>query len=93
VDPHGFVRLYEHARAGRWREAAAEQDRLAALFAITDTGDEAVMGRSSSALGAFKAALHLLGVIDCPATAAPQVPLDAAAVKTVRNLLVDARLL
>ncbi|KAK1183221.1 dihydrodipicolinate synthase family protein [Streptomyces sp. NBS 14/10] len=87
VDPEGYVRLYEHARAGRWERAAAEQDRLAALFAITDVGDPAAMGGSSSALGAFKAALHLLDVIDCPATAPPQVPLGDAAVKSVRQLL------
>ncbi|MFB1048318.1 dihydrodipicolinate synthase family protein [Streptomyces chrestomyceticus] len=93
VDPHGYVRLYEHAAAGRWREAAAEQDRLAALFALTDAGDPAVMGRNSSALGAFKAALHLQGVIDCPATAPPQLPLDEAAVGTVRRCLEEAGLL
>jgi 4-hydroxy-tetrahydrodipicolinate synthase len=92
VDPHGYVRLYEHARAGRWTEAAAEQDRLAALFAIVDAGEEALMGRSSSALGAFKAALYLLGVIACPATAAPQVPLDDTAVKYVQGLLSAAGL-
>ncbi|MGK5632282.1 dihydrodipicolinate synthase family protein [Streptomyces sp. URMC 123] len=93
VDPHGYVRLYEHARAGRWAEAAAEQDRLAALYAITDAADPAAMGRSSASLGAFKAALHLLGVIDCPATAAPQTPLDGAAVKAVRHLLEEGGLL
>ncbi|MDT0545130.1 MULTISPECIES: dihydrodipicolinate synthase family protein [unclassified Streptomyces] len=93
VDPQGYVRLYEHARAGRWERAAAEQDRLAALFAITDVGDPAAMGGSSSALGAFKAALHLLGVIDCPATAPPQVPLGDAAVKSVRQLLENGGLL
>ncbi|MFE6779622.1 dihydrodipicolinate synthase family protein [Streptomyces sp. NPDC057702] len=92
VDPAGYLRLYAHARAGRWAEAAAEQDRLAALFALTETGDPAVMGGSSSALGGFKAALHLLGVIDCPATAAPQVPLDGPAVDRVRKLLDDAGL-
>ncbi|MFG2209554.1 dihydrodipicolinate synthase family protein [Streptomyces sp. NPDC048638] len=93
VDPAGYVRLYAHARAGRWPAAAAEQDRLAALFALTDVGDEADMGRSSSALGAFKAALHHLGVIDSPATAAPQLPLDDAANRTVRRLLEEAGLL
>lgn len=93
VDPAGYVRLHGHARAGRWSEAAAEQDRLAALFAITDVGDEALMGRSSSGLGSFKAALHLLGVIDSPATAAPQVPLGDAATKTVRRLLEEGGLL
>lgn len=93
VDPAGYVRLYEHARAGRWDRARAEQDRLAALFALTDAGDPAAMGGSSSALGAFKAALHLLGVIACPATAAPQVPLGDDAVKTVRQLLEEGGLL
>ena len=42
-------------------------------------GDPALMGPSSAALGAFKAAARLLGLIDCAATAAPQVPLDEAA--------------
>ncbi|RNG34282.1 dihydrodipicolinate synthase family protein [Streptomyces botrytidirepellens] len=93
VDPAGYVRLYAHARAGRWDRARAEQDRLAALFALTDAGDPAAMGGSSSALGAFKAALHLLGVIACPATAAPQVPLGDDAVKTVRQLLEEGGLL
>ncbi|GAA1124764.1 MULTISPECIES: dihydrodipicolinate synthase family protein [Streptomyces violaceusniger group] len=93
VDPAGFVRLYEHARAGRWEQAAAEQDRLAALFAITDAGDPTLMGGSSSGLGGFKAALRLLGVIDCADTAPPQVPLGDAAVKTVRQLLEEGGLL
>ncbi|WP_063729152.1 dihydrodipicolinate synthase family protein [Streptomyces sp. RTd22] len=93
VDPAGYVRLYSYARAGRWDRARAEQDRLAALFALTDAGDPAAMGGSSSALGAFKAALHLLGVIACPATAAPQVPLGDDAVKTVRQLLEEGGLL
>ncbi|MFI1252949.1 dihydrodipicolinate synthase family protein [Streptomyces netropsis] len=93
VDPAGYVRLYGHARAGRWTEAAAEQDRLAALFALTETGDPAAMGGSSSALGGFKAALHLLGVIDCPATAAPQTPLPDSAVRSVRRYLEEGGLL
>ncbi|WP_058042591.1 dihydrodipicolinate synthase family protein [Streptomyces roseifaciens] len=93
VDPAGYVRLYEHARAGRWAEAAAEQDRLAALFALIGTGDLTGMSWSASALGGFKAALHLLGVIDCPATAAPQRPLPGAAVDAVRHHLAEAGLL
>ncbi|MFF9049120.1 dihydrodipicolinate synthase family protein [Streptomyces parvulus] len=93
VDAHGYVRLYEEARAGDWATARAEQDRLAALFALTDAGDPALMGASSSALGAFKAAARLLGLIDCAATAAPQVPLDEAAVARVRARLTGAGLL
>ncbi|MDT3399475.1 dihydrodipicolinate synthase family protein [Streptomyces sp. B1866] len=93
VDPHGFTRLYAHARAGQWEAAAAEQDRLAALFGLAAVGDPAVMGVDSRAYGGFKAALHLLGVIGCPATAAPQVPLDEAAVKAVRGYLEEGGLL
>ncbi|MEU4209540.1 dihydrodipicolinate synthase family protein [Streptomyces sp. NPDC026206] len=93
VDPAGYVRLYGHARAGRWAEAAAEQDRLAALFALVDAGDTAGMSGSAAALGGFKAALHLLGVIACPATAAPQPALSAEAVAEVRRLLAEAGLL
>ncbi|GHB58118.1 dihydrodipicolinate synthase family protein [Streptomyces viridiviolaceus] len=93
VDAHGYVRLYEAARAGDWAAARAEQDRLAALYALTEVGDPAVMGPSSSALGAFKAAVHLRGLIDCAATAAPQVPLGAAAVARVRTHLAEAGLL
>ncbi|GAA2287864.1 dihydrodipicolinate synthase family protein [Streptomyces kunmingensis] len=93
VDAHGYVRLYEAARAGDWDTARREQDRLAALFAIVDAGDPARMGGSSSALGAFKAAVHLRGIIDCPATAAPQVPLGEAEFAHVRSRLGEAGLL
>ncbi|GGS62957.1 dihydrodipicolinate synthase family protein [Streptomyces griseoviridis] len=93
VDAAGYVRLYEAARAEDWKAARAEQDRLAALFALTEAGDPARMGANSSALGAFKAAAHLLGLLDCPATAAPQVPLDEAAVARVRDRLREADLL
>lgn len=87
VDPAGYVRLYDAARAGDWSLAAAEQERLAALFAMVDAGPEDEMGRSSSALGAFKAALRLLGVIDRGDTAFPQIGLSASSVAAV-----DARL-
>ncbi|CAM5237778.1 dihydrodipicolinate synthase family protein [Streptomyces fumanus] len=93
VDPRGYVRLYAAARAGDWAAAKAEQDRLAALFALTEAGDPDRMGPNSSALGAFKAAAHLLGLIDCPATAAPQIPLDERAVARVRTHLAEAGLL
>ncbi|RSS01887.1 dihydrodipicolinate synthase family protein [Streptomyces sp. WAC04189] len=93
VDARGYVRLYTAARSGDWAAAKAEQDRLAALFALTEAGDPALMGAGSAALGGFKAAAHLLGLIDCAATAAPQVPLDATAVARVRDLLTEAGLL
>ncbi|BDM67744.1 dihydrodipicolinate synthase family protein [Streptomyces nigrescens] len=92
VDPAGYVRLYEAARAGDWARAAAEQERLAALFGMVDAGPEAEMGRSSSALGAFKAALWLLGVIEHGATAFPQLPLSEESVREVGRRLTAAGL-
>ncbi|MFC5719351.1 dihydrodipicolinate synthase family protein [Streptomyces gamaensis] len=93
VDPAGYVRLYGHARSGRWEEAAAEQDRLARLFAILEAGDPAEAGPTARAIGGFKAALHLLGVIASPATATPQHPLSQASVRGIERLLKQAGLL
>ncbi|MFI6434568.1 dihydrodipicolinate synthase family protein [Streptomyces sp. NPDC050759] len=93
VDPEGYVRLDRLVRAGDREAARAEQERLCALFGMVTVGDPARMGASSSALGAFKAALYLRGVIDCPATAEPQVPLSEAEVARVGRFLAGAGLL
>ncbi|MFE6407970.1 dihydrodipicolinate synthase family protein [Streptomyces sp. NPDC057837] len=93
VDPHGYVRLDRLCRAGDMEEARAEQERLCALFGMVSVGDPARMGPGSSAIGAFKAALHLRGVIDCPATAEPQVPLSPGEVERVGAYLAAAGLL
>ncbi|NEB04376.1 dihydrodipicolinate synthase family protein [Streptomyces sp. SID13726] len=93
VDPEGYVRLDRLCRAGDWDAARAEQERLCTLFGMVRVGDPARMGGSSSALGAFKAALHLRGVIACPATAEPQVPLSEAEVEQVGKFLAGAGLL
>ncbi|MFI2199941.1 dihydrodipicolinate synthase family protein [Streptomyces sp. NPDC020192] len=93
VDPHGYVRLYRLCRAGDREGARAEQERLCALFGMVGVGDPARMGGSSSALGAFKAALHLRGIIDCPVTAEPQVPLSGEETEKVAKYLAAAGLL
>jgi 4-hydroxy-tetrahydrodipicolinate synthase len=93
VDPDGYVRLHRLCRTGDWDRARAEQERLCALFRMTGVGDPARMGGSSAALGAFKAALHLRGVIDCPATAEPQVPLSEAETECVGKFLAGAGLM
>ncbi len=93
VDPAGYVRLYGHARAGRWEDAAGEQDRLAGLFALVDAGGVGEISGGAAAVGGFKAALGLLGVIECAATAAPQGALSAESVAVVRRLLVEGGLL
>ncbi|EFL32008.1 dihydrodipicolinate synthase [Streptomyces viridochromogenes DSM 40736] len=93
VDPHGYVRLYDLHRSGDLEGARAEQERLCALFGLVTVGDPARMGAGSSAIGAFKAALHLRGVIDCPVTAEPQVPLAQDEVERVGKYLAAAGLL
>ncbi|MEV8225823.1 dihydrodipicolinate synthase family protein [Streptomyces sp. NPDC079167] len=87
VDPAGYVRLYDAARAGDWELAAREQERLIELFTMVDVGPEQDMGRSSSALGSFKQALRLLGVIDDGATAFPQIQLSDASVALIAERL------
>ncbi|MET8638830.1 dihydrodipicolinate synthase family protein [Streptomyces sp. NPDC004074] len=93
VDPEGYVRLYRLCRAGDWDAARAEQERLCGLYGMVRVGDPARMGGGSSSLGAFKAALHLRGVIACPATAEPQVPLSEAETEQVAKFLAGAGLL
>lgn len=93
VDPQGYVRLCAAARRGAWDDAAAEQERLLELAGLTGVGDSARIGASSSALGAFKAALHLRGVLDCPITAPPQLPLAESEVQRVKHYLTGAGLL
>ena len=92
VDPHGYVRLYRAAAAGDLDAAAAEQDRLAALFAIITVADRGRIGFTAGALGAFKAALARRGVIDHPATLPPLLPLSAAETAAIGAILDDAGL-
>ncbi|GIG71116.1 dihydrodipicolinate synthase family protein [Phytomonospora endophytica] len=92
VDPHGYVRLTAAALGDEREVAFAEQERLAELFEIVAVADRSRVGATAAALGAFKTALHLRGVIDHPATAAPFSPLDAGEVARVRDLLIKAGL-
>ena len=87
VDPAGYVRLFDAASAGDAAAARAEQDRLFRLFEMIDVADRSRMGASSAALGAFKAGLYLLGVIDCPVTAYPSIPLNDTEIGAIRPLL------
>ncbi|MGW6279593.1 dihydrodipicolinate synthase family protein [Kribbella sp. NPDC055071] len=93
VDPRGYARLFDHAVAGEWEEARTEQERLVRLFELIGVGDPARMGMSSSALGAFKAALQLLGVIQHGVMAPPQIPLDTDEIAQIGKYLVAADLL
>ncbi|MEO3870617.1 dihydrodipicolinate synthase family protein [Nonomuraea sp. B12E4] len=92
VDPQGYAELYRCASRGDWEAARAEQERLVRLFEIVKVGGTR-MGGSSSGLGAFKAALHLRGVIDCPITALPQIQLNKDETGRIGKLLASAGLL
>lgn len=93
VDPHGYVRLWDAAQRGDFTAARAEQERLFELFQLVTAGDPSRMGPASSALGAFKAGLHLRGIIDCPRTAEPYIQLNDAEIAHVRTRLDAAGLL
>ncbi|MFC9466627.1 dihydrodipicolinate synthase family protein [Streptomyces coelicoflavus] len=93
VDPAGYVRLYDAVRGGDLDRAVKEQERLVELFGLVDAGPDDEMGRNSSAIGAFKHALRLLGVFTHGTTAAPQVQLGEDAVAHVERHLRGAGLL
>ncbi|MCW3841762.1 dihydrodipicolinate synthase family protein [Micromonospora yasonensis] len=86
VDPHGYARLFRAASDGDWEAARAEQERLLHLFELVNVGRPR-MGPGSSALGAFKAALYLRGIIDHPTTAVPQIPLNEDEIARVGKYL------
>lgn len=93
VDPAGYVRLYDAARRGDWATARREQERLYRLFAIIHAGTPGRMGFTASAIGGFKTALLLRGVIATNVTGRPLTRLDDAEVARVRAALVEAELL
>lgn len=92
VDPHGYVRLHDAARRGDWAAATAEQGRLRRLFGLIQVGAPARMGRYSSAIGAFKAALVHRGVIADATTSVPMIGLNDSETAAVRGYLEEAEL-
>lgn len=88
VDPDGYVRLGRAAAAGDWLTANAEQERLLRLFSIIDVADRSRIGFTAAALGAFKAAQYLRGVIAVPRCADPLLPLVDHEVDAIREVLV-----
>lgn len=93
VDPAGYVRIFDAVAAGDVAAAVTEQERLFEMFGLVDVGSTARMGRASSALGAFKAALQLIGVIDDARMAPPYIPLNDDEVDAIRPFLANAGLL
>jgi len=85
VDPRGYRNLVDAAAGGDWARAAALQDALAGLYEITYAPRGRVSG-GASALGAFKTALQIMGVIESNTMSAPMLSLneeEAVAIKEV----------
>ena len=89
VDPHGYVQLVDHLARGQVDDARAVQERLRNLFGIVSIETVEQMGGSSRALGAFKAAMRMLGAIDHDPCASPSVPLDDEDRDRVKEILVQ----
>lgn len=92
VDPQGYVRLYDHARAGRWAEARAEQDRLIQLFQMVFFASSE-LSAGASGVGSFKTALKLMGLTQSHHMGRPNRPLPPAAVERVRKHLIELKVL
>lgn len=86
VDPAGYKRLYEAARAGDWETARTEQDRLARLFDIVFVETPSVSG-GAAGLGAFKTALQVMGVLDSNTMSQPMETLGDTETQRIRSIV------
>ena len=93
IDPVGYVKIFDYVAARDYKAARAEQERLTEMFGLVDVGAPSRMGRGSSALGAFKASLKLLGIIEDGRTAPPQIPLNSDEIAAIIPFLKNAGLL
>lgn len=92
VDPHGYVRLWNHAQAGDWVAARAEQERLCRLFEMVWVALPRV-SPGSAGVGSFKTAMQQLGIIETNIMARPQRRLDAGETAKIVELVRAAGLI
>ncbi len=86
VDPHGYVRLWNHAKAGDWGAARKEQERLCRLFEMVWVS----LPRTSpgaAGVGSFKTAMQQLGIIETNLMARPQRRIEGAEVARIGELV------
>ncbi|MEZ2218271.1 dihydrodipicolinate synthase family protein [Rhizobium sp. RCC_161_2] len=86
VDPHGYVRLWDAAQRGDWVAARKEQERLCRLFEIVWVAQGRVSG-GASGIGAFKAAMKSLGIIDTALMPRPRAALNDAETGKINDIL------
>ncbi len=85
IDPDGYVRMWQAAKAGDWQSVRREQDRLSALMRIV-TVTSGVTGFAAG-VGAFKTALALMGVFDTNQMPRPVATLQGENVQAVADVL------
>ncbi|MGV1765054.1 dihydrodipicolinate synthase family protein [Rhizobium rhizogenes] len=86
VDPHGYVRLWNAAQRGDWVAARKEQERLCRLFEIVWVAQGRVSG-GASGIGAFKAAMKSLGIIDTALMPRSRAALNDAETGKINDIL------
>jgi 4-hydroxy-tetrahydrodipicolinate synthase len=92
VDPAGYVKIFDLVAAGDYKAARAEQERLFEMFNLIYVGSMARMSIGASALGAFKASLKHLGIIEDARMAPPQIALNADEIAAIIPFLKNAGL-
>lgn len=85
VVPEEYVRLFNLSHSGEWEKAAELQNQLVELFQIIHCDKETT--GPAQAIGAFKEAMHLLGMLPCPATAEPSFPLSEKARGEIKEIV------
>lgn len=93
VDPHGYSRLYALCKAQQWLQAKQEQERLFKLFSIVEAAHVPGMSVGANAMGGFKTALMLLGIITTNVVGRPQTRYDQAGIERVKAILQEVGLL
>lgn len=91
VEPYGYVRMWKAACRGEWDVVKAEQDKLNELSHIFDV-TTGVSGYGAG-VGAFKCALHLMGIFDSDQMPRPVKTLNEKNTEAIRNVLVSCGLL
>lgn len=93
VDPAGFVRIFDAVRRGDVDLARAEQERVYQLFGIARQAGDSNAGHTAAAIGGFKTALMLRGVIATNVTGRPMTRLGTDATERIRRILIATGLL
>ena len=90
VDPEGYVRQWQAYERRDWEAVRTEQDRLADLMRIVQV--KGVQGFGAG-VGAFKAALYLLGVFESPEMPRPVAAIEGDNMEHVASVLRSVDLL